>query len=528
MNLNRVDGGILNRLWEEKYSRQQSAAVYLGEDRREDPLLFPGGISLFQHLQNGDKRRLIETFLRFVKDRLDPPGELHLSALREWLSTAVIENLQQHQVYNGPGSSTIVLDERRDPTDTTSATRHWDSETYLRYPPIGLDVNTEKLDLPRLASRLSRKRLEHGVERRTLHVCDVTSSCAMIIIATAPTRLIPILRTFFYNYLRFRPLIRISMATIYNLEFHIPYLALRQAPKKIDSRGLRKAYKLPLPRPKDKEAYFYEAQTSFVLTGVDERLYTAICLADTFFGSEEQRGSYTDPTSPLDAPSGGGHWLNNPIWNPRQYLLKVLAKRISQTRGEWMDLIDQFVARLDHYESGFELPDDPKLTKTTALTSAEITIRLFRDRLASTIRAWEDFYSHKGGLFEVESIKLYSWWQTDVTAITESISDLKEKHELMAEKLEQFRSMRDGLVNASSFRESAEATRQGNMIGILTRMTVLFLPLGWVTAFFGIPLLPHTLYLWIAYCGVLVVAILGTLYFARRPKLLESLFESGM
>ena len=129
----------------------------------------------------------------------------------------------------------------------------------------------------------------------------------------------------------------------------MPYLALRQSPKTPDRRGLRKSHQLPLSSPGVKDAYFYEAQISFILTGIDERLYTAICLADTFFGSEDFRDSYTSQTSALDAPSGGGHWLKFPVWNPRQYFLTVLAKRISQVRGEWMNLIDHFMARLDDY-----------------------------------------------------------------------------------------------------------------------------------------------------------------------------------
>jgi hypothetical protein len=150
----------LSRLWEEEYSRQKPIAHYIEEDQREDPLLFLNGISLFQHLQNEDSQKLIETLMRYKRGRLDPPEDLYLSALREWLSTAVIKNLQQGQPYEGLEPSIIVLDERRDPTDTTSTTRHWDSETYLRYPPTGLDVNTEKLDLPGMTARLSRKVLQ--------------------------------------------------------------------------------------------------------------------------------------------------------------------------------------------------------------------------------------------------------------------------------------------------------------------------------------------------------------------------------
>jgi hypothetical protein len=131
------------------------------------------------------------------------------------------------------------------------------------------------------------------------------------------------------------------------------------------------------------------------------------------------------------------------------------------------------------------------LTRTLELTEAESTIRLFRDQLISTIRAWNEYYDSYGSLYEVESVRLYNWWQKYLGSIRESISELRVLHELMAQKLELFKSMRDGvcsciawkckmlvtnylkLVNASAFKESAEATRQGNIISVLTRITLV-------------------------------------------------------
>jgi hypothetical protein len=38
------------------------------------------------------------------------------------------------------------------------------------------------------------------------------------------------------------------------------------------------------------------------------------------------------------------------------------------------------------------------------------------------------------------------------------------------------------------------------------------------------PLLPHTPWLWLAYGGSFWLVMIGTMYVARRPELLESLF----
>jgi hypothetical protein len=136
---------------------------------------------------------------------------------------------------------------------------------------------------------------------------------------------------------------------MFTLEFHLPYFALREGPPIPDERRLRAHKLLPLARPKEKEAYFYEAQTSFMIMGIDERLYTAICSVDTFFGGEQHRDSYVDPAIPLDAPSGGSLWLQFPDWNPRQYWLAVQSYRLSQVTKEWTELIDCFIERLEYY-----------------------------------------------------------------------------------------------------------------------------------------------------------------------------------
>ncbi|KAF2011816.1 hypothetical protein BU24DRAFT_264300 [Aaosphaeria arxii CBS 175.79] len=477
MSTSKRQGGALNGVWEERYSRQRIEELYIKEDGREDRVAFPNGVSLFEYLRNGDKENFIDTILRFSKDLLEPPGRFRFSDLRNYLGSADLSTFKQGTT-NGRASGIIILDERRDPIDTSATTRHWDSDLYLRYPPSGTDIYTEKLDLPRLVDRLSQNRRENGAERRILYVSHMTSSCAMAIIGTAPTRSIPILRKFFQNHLLFRTHFRISMSGTYTIEFHIPYLALREgSPIQDDRRQERDqcpAHKrLPLPRPDDQEAYYYEAQTSFLLTGIDERMYTVVCAVDTFFEKEQNRDSYLDKTTPLDAPSGGSIWLQYPVWNPRQYALAVQSHRMFQAKEEWTALINYFVQRLQHYEYLYELPDDHMLTRTIELTGAESTIRQFRDHIARTISAWDGYYDINKSLYEVESFKLYSWWQRYIGSIGESISELKVLHEIMAQKLELFKSMREGLVNASSFKESAAATRQGNKISVLTTITMV-------------------------------------------------------
>jgi hypothetical protein len=142
---------------------------------------------------------------------------------------------------------------------------------------------------------------------------------------------------------------------------HITFCALRDGERKpdVNTRGtrLREVSKLPLdeygyPSKDDTEEYFYEATTSICVIGVDEWVWSVYCCVDTYFG-EENWTEYLN-TSPgvkdeTDAPSGG--WIRqiNPYWNPREYFLIVLHRRMIQATTEWSVLITNFAERLDIY-----------------------------------------------------------------------------------------------------------------------------------------------------------------------------------
>ena len=71
------------------------------------------------------------------------------------------------------------------------------------------------------------------------------------------------------------------------MEFHLPYLALRNGTRELDGRGKRKC--LPMLRGVEgigDDVFYYEAETSFLITGVDEWHWTAYCCVDTFFDGE--------------------------------------------------------------------------------------------------------------------------------------------------------------------------------------------------------------------------------------------------
>jgi len=145
------------------------------------------------------------------------------------------------------------------------------------------------------------------------------------------------------------------------LEFHLPYLALRPAGNRKDDRDRRRRHKLPTRdearmRGAAQRWEYHEAQISLLLVGPDEWFWTAYCLVDTFFGSEKSVVDYLGSDPPLDPSGGGTIFVNEPIWSPREYFLKILSARLEQVSQEWSDLGAAIDAQLVDYVTAHRAP----------------------------------------------------------------------------------------------------------------------------------------------------------------------------
>jgi hypothetical protein len=130
------------------------------------------------------------------------------------------------------------------------------------------------------------------------------------------------------------------------MEFQLPYLALRSASVKRDTRELRRRHEmLKRPGAATADLYYHEAQISFLLTGLDEWHWTAYCCVDTFFGSEQTPDEYI--TYQDDGPTGGARNDDLPAWNPREYFLIAFSRRMTQVTREWENIISVLSDRLD-------------------------------------------------------------------------------------------------------------------------------------------------------------------------------------
>ena len=81
-----------------------------------------------------------------------------------------------------------------------------------------------------------------------------------------------------------------------------------------------------------------------LVTGFDEWFWTAYCCAETYFGSEESIQYYTD--NQLDALTGGEKSMLYPVWNPREYFLSILSRRLKQVTKEWSNVVETLQDRL--------------------------------------------------------------------------------------------------------------------------------------------------------------------------------------
>lgn len=332
------------------------------------------------------------------------------------------------------------------------------------------------------------------------------------------------------------------------LEFHIPYLVLRRGPKITDRRRLRqeplrKSHKLPLARSPTEDNYFYyEGQTSLLITGVDESFWTTLCLVDPWYGGEEQLREYLKDFPEgegLDPPYGGAKQMKDPFFNSREYYLAIFSRRITQATKEITVVIETLDERMVYYADRMNsvTEDDENQTHIRKVDGVIRTIQLFRNCLLGIINAWETFSAtHMFYLYADEKKKeLWGRYKADIFDQIAKLNSLKRN--TLDPKLDLYKGIHAGLATASSLRESAAATRQaesavrqadtaihqGENIQMLTRMATFYLPLMFTAAFFSMSFVhfPHP---WFMFLVFLIVSVVFNFLIASNSRLLGIFF----
>ena len=98
--------------------------------------------------------------------------------------------------------------------------------------------------------------------------------------------------------------------------------------------------------------YFYEAQISSLSVGPDEWFWTEYFLVETYFGSEKNLHHYLENCTlgeGRDPPLGGKIRMEDPCYDPREYWVRKVDRRVFQVTREYTALIDTFDERMEAY-----------------------------------------------------------------------------------------------------------------------------------------------------------------------------------
>jgi hypothetical protein len=126
----------------------------------------------------------------------------------------------------------------------------------------------------------------------------------------------------------------------------------------VSGTRLRRSAPLPLRfnmSDPEEDLYYHEAQTSSLCWGPDETFWTELFLVDTYFGSEKNLGSYFDnhangiPGSGFDPPLGGRKSTMETIFDPREWFLQKINRRVEQVTTEYRALVETFNKRMEGY-----------------------------------------------------------------------------------------------------------------------------------------------------------------------------------
>ncbi|KAF2472112.1 uncharacterized protein BDR25DRAFT_221124, partial [Lindgomyces ingoldianus] len=194
---------------------------------------------------------------------------------------------------------------------------------------------------------------------------------------------------------------------------------------------------------KDKELLFvYEAQTSSLTLGPDEDFWTEYCFVDTYFGSEEKLHEYFSNCNPgegFDPPLGGVGKMDTPCYDPREYYLKKLERRVRQVTRESTSLVDTFDERIEDYEKEIAkvFEDDKGKSHTRTLSDVIAKIQLFAGCMKATIDAWDTFYKTQISLFTIFGEQE---WQSRIDNIVQNIVELDRLRGILLTKQHRFES----------------------------------------------------------------------------------------
>ena len=149
--------------------------------------------------------------------------------------------------------------------------------------------------------------------------------------------------------------------------FHLAYFSLMTRPaaqvestreptnKAFQRHWIDLSFLLNTGDSQGEEVYgIYESNVAFVCCGSDNQRWTGYSFVDGHPDSvEEELGELISPGKGLhhDPISDGMLPADKPLWDPREYFLKIYTIRIVQVRDAWEPLVRKTEIRIKEYVS---------------------------------------------------------------------------------------------------------------------------------------------------------------------------------
>ena len=201
-------------------------------------------------------------------------------------------------------------------------------------------------------------------DQRRMLVVDLEPDHILVLAETASDRQVPVLRDAMQKHLALETSLRVRIPlkgiSMFQLELHLPYLALRQSTKPAGSHAGRKRQCIDLSfltRPSNSESSqsrykIFEAQFSFVISGWEDSRWVAWSFIDNYFEEEEELldiDGYPYDRFAEDPISKGEVDQNKPLANPREYFLMILMVRSERILEEWEYVVQSVKRNIKRY-----------------------------------------------------------------------------------------------------------------------------------------------------------------------------------
>jgi hypothetical protein len=355
-----------------------------------------------------------------------------------------------------------------------------------------------------LHSYLREKQFDHtrylDADRRLIYIADPDSSYLSALIKTARPYQKRSLQDTICKYIAQDTSIKVSISegcTEYQLEFHIPYLAMRYRHFRSSTERRRRAHRgwmnIDFLDTKRADAGargicgVHQAQISVTICGTDNSRWTAYCLEDRYFDEDgEMGGDEQTENHQSDQIARGVFGAEDIIRDPREYFLRVFLIRMRQVHTERINLVRRIELGIKDHSWGRFFYSNTRdgipsaVHDATASSWIDPTVQLLAillDDIANTNDAWSRFTSDTGDVayfYDTRSNPRMVTTFNQLNDVFDQMLDLEKKLRRIAEQCEQ-RAQTLSLRLVSESKRSAE-------------LTIYFIsPFAIVSTFFAIP-----------------------------------------